>query len=61
MGFKGAIWKTIHGMYEDNESHVIVGCSQSNECAVNNGIREGAIFSPLLYIMFINELLTRIR
>ena len=60
MGFEGAIWKVIQSMYEDNISFVECGAGKSVEYGVHNGIREGAILSPLLYIIFINELLTRI-
>jgi hypothetical protein len=61
MGFKGAIWKVIQSMYEDNISFVECGAGKSVEYGVHNGIREGAILSPLLYIIFINELLMRIQ
>ena len=61
MGVSGPIWNVIFRMYEHNESVVVVANSESTSYTVANGIREGTILSPLLYIIFLNELPAELR
>ena len=60
-GISGPVWHIIHTMYQHNQSYIIVGHVKSSGYEVRNGVREGAILSPLLYILFLNMLLQQLR
>jgi hypothetical protein len=61
-GCAGKAWAAVASLYDKNESVVMIHDIESDESYdVKNGVREGAILSPLLYILFINRLLTQLR
>ena len=61
IGITGPVWRVIVGMYENNQSVIVVGTSESSGYQVQNGVREGAILSPILFTIFLNPLLQQLR
>ena len=60
-GVQGPVWHFINEIYTNNTSRVVVGGVSSGGYTVANGVREGAILSPILYTIFLDELLKRLR
>ena len=51
----------IMDMYKDNEAKVFTPHGKTRKIRVTNGVKQGDTLSPLLFIMFINPLLTKLR
>ena len=61
VGVTGSIWYVICSMYENTQSTIVIGTSASTGYEIRNGVREGAILSPLLFTIFLNPLLLELR
>ncbi len=48
-------------LYQNENSALVLNRNRSNNWSVNKGVRQGASSSPLLFNLFPEELLTRIR
>jgi len=55
-GVTGDIWSTMRDMYTGLSSSVKVAGAASDKYPVETGLMEGAILSPLLYTVFIDDL-----
>ncbi len=56
-GIQGAYWKFIDLCYSSSTSCVLWNGAISSPFQIQQGVRQGAILSPLLYCIFANELL----
>lgn len=56
-GIKGDIWFTLFNWYNRLQSSVVWEGSVSRQFAIKQGVRQGAVLSPLLYAIFTNDLL----
>ena len=56
-GFPRYIWILIHNWYRGSSSAVLWNSKTSQYFPVKQGVRQGAILSPLLYSIFVNDLL----
>ena len=56
-GFPRYIWIIIHNWYRGSSSAVIWNSQTSRYFPIQQGVRQGAILSPLLYSIFVNDLL----
>ena len=61
IGITGNIYHTIHNIYNTNESVLEVGGARSKPYKAETGVREGAILSPIIFQIFINQLLVLLR
>ena len=59
-GVVGPIHAAIQQLYEGLNCKVTVGGAESEEYEVENGLMEGALLSPWLYTIFINDLIERL-
>lgn len=55
-GIRGKFWRILHNIYEHTWSCVRVGESYSDWFETFVGLRQGCNLSPVLYLIFINEL-----
>ena len=58
LGVIGVLWNLINDCYTDTESAVICNMCQSKFFPVCEGIRQGGVLSGLLYLVFIDELIS---
>ena len=54
MGVKGRIWRVIKKMYEASRSTVLL---EGEMFSVEQGVAQGCSLSPILFSVFINDLL----
>jgi hypothetical protein len=60
-GVCGKCWAAVASLFDQNRSVVKIPDTSSEEYEITNGCREGAILSPICYVLFINTLLNNIR
>ena len=54
------IIRLLFSWYRDQNSSVLWNKTLSENFSVSNGVRQGGVLSPILFIVYIDELLTRI-
>ena len=57
MGVKGRMWRVIKKMYEASRSTVLLEGEKSAIFSVEQGVAQGCSLSPILFSVFINDLL----
>ena len=62
MGVKGKMWHVVKGMllYEVSRSAVLLDGEKSNVFSVEQGVTQGCSRSPILFSVFINDLLKEV-
>lgn len=56
-GIDKRIWHILWNWYSNSSSSVVIDSSYSSPFPILQGVRQGAILSPLLYSIFVDELL----
>ena len=54
------IIRLLFSWYRDQKSSVLWNKTLSQNFSVSNGVRQGGVLSPILFIVYIDELLTRL-
>ena len=54
------IIRLLFSWYRDQKSSVLWNKTLSENFSVSNGVRQGGVLSPILFIVYIDELLTRL-
>ena len=54
------IWSIINNWYHHCTSSILWNSSTSRSFSVQQGVRQGAVLSPLLYCIFVNDLLSQL-
>ena len=57
MGVKGRMWRVIRKMYETSRSTVLLEGERSAVFSVEQSVAQGCSLSPILFSVFINDLL----
>ena len=60
-GIRGKLWRIIKNIYARVESCVLVNGERTEFFQILLGLRQGCILSPLLFDLFINDLVEEIR
>ena len=60
MGIRGKMWRVIKGMYEESKSMVFLDGERSEAFNVEQGVAQGCSLSPILFSVFINDLLQEV-
>ena len=58
MGVKGRMWRVIKKMYESSKSAVLL--EESDTFTIEQGVAQGCSLSPILFSVFINDLLKEV-
>ena len=56
----GEMWSVVKGMYEVSRSAVLLDGEKSNVFNVEQGVAQGCSLSPILFSVFINDLLKEV-
>src|SRR5689334_6409411 len=56
LGVKGKFWRILRNIYRKVESSVLLGENRTSWFTIEVGLRQGCILSPILFILFINDL-----
>ena len=60
MGVRGKMWRVIKKMYEESKSMVFLDGERSEGFKVEQGVAQGCSLSPILFSVFINDLLKEV-
>ena len=60
MGVKGKMWCVIKTMYDSTKSTVLLKGKKSPTFSVEQGVAQGYSFAPILFPVFISDLLNEI-
>ena len=60
MGVKGRMWRVIKKMYEPFKSAVLLEGVKSDTFKIEQGMAQGCSLSPILFSVFINDLLKEV-
>ena len=60
LGVKGRMWRVIKRMYEASRSAVLLDGEKSASFSVEQGVPQGRSLSPILFSVFINDLLKEV-
>ena len=60
LGVRGRMWRVIKRMYEASRSAVLLDGEKSASFSVEQGVAQGCSLSPILFSVFINDLLKEI-
>ena len=55
-GIRGKMWRILRNIYRKVESSVLLGGNRTAWFLIEVGLRQGCILSPLLFVLFINDL-----
>ena len=61
MGVKGRMWRVIKKMYMSSRSAVLLEGEKSDSFNVEQGVAQGCSLSPILFSVFINDLLKEVQ
>ena len=59
-GIGGHLFRAVASMYQTVEGYIQVEDAASERYQIETGLREGSVLSPILYSIFINDLLTEL-
>ena len=60
LGIRGKMWRVIKRMYEASRSAVLLDGERSASFSVAQGVAQGCSLSPILFSVFINDLLKEV-
>ena len=60
MGVNGRMWRVIKKMYESSKSAVLLEGEKSDTFTIEQGVAQGCSSSPILFSVFINDLLKEV-
>jgi len=61
LGVRGKMLRVIANLYSSTEACVRVNNACTNTFSVDRGVRQGGVLSPLLFLVFINDILDRMK
>ena len=60
LGVRGRMWRVIKRMYQVTKSSVLLDGEISNQFDISQGVAQGCSLSPILFSVFINDLLNEV-
>ena len=60
MGIKDKMWRVIRSLYANNRSCIFLEGKSSEFLKINQGVAQGCILSPTLFLIYINGMLNEI-
>ena len=60
-GVRGKLWRVVRAIYSDVRSAVRTNQDRSQYFTVNVGLRQGCVLSPVLFDVYVNDVVTELR
>ena len=60
LGVRGAMWRVIQNMYDVTQSFVLLEGEKLQQFNLGQGVAQGCSMSPILFSIFINQLLVEV-
>ena len=61
MGVTGHMYRAVEAMYHKVQNQIHMAGASSDPYTIETGLREGSVLSPVLYTVFINDLLNKLQ
>ena len=61
MGVKRRMWRVMKKMYESSKGVVLLEWEKSDMFTIEQGVAQGCSLSPILFSVFINDLLKEVK
>jgi hypothetical protein len=61
LGVKGKVWRLLREWYGDTRSVVLVEGVETREFALRQGVKQGAVLSPVLYAVFVDGVVAEMK
>ncbi len=56
----GKLWHAVMNTYSNCTDTIKIGSNRSDSFKLKNGLRQGSVLSPLLFIIYVNSLLVKL-
>merc|ERR1712083_521272 len=60
-GIRGKMWKTLKNFYRETWTRIKINGKMTKEFKTDKGVKQGGVLSPILFSIYINKLIEKLR